>query len=49
MTKELADTLKHIKELVTLNDRIVLTKHEAKLVLKYIHDLEKAVAEGVDL
>lgn len=48
MNKELAGVLKKLRDDLLYNDRIVLTKKEGKLIIKYINDLEKTIAEGVD-
>lgn len=48
MNKELAGVLETLRDNLLYNDRIVLTKKEAKLIIKYINDLERTIAEGVD-
>lgn len=48
MTKELNEVLKRMKTACSYSLGISLDKKALRLILKYINDLEKAIAEGYE-
>ena len=46
MTRELYDVLTHMTKCILYKRQITLSYKELKLVMKYIHELEREVSDG---